>query len=105
MEISEEVLARGKELFKRRVKTLSNLFDNNAPPGLLAAQLGMLEKALWLMAPEEFSRHLCRSNHAKARAAVGLCTHPSCSSPNIDSDLCQVHCDELMKEIAELDEM
>ena len=63
---------------------------------MMATELGLIERALWLMDPEAMSRHHATQKTLEVRGASGICTADlGCETPAVRDGACEVHAREL----------
>jgi hypothetical protein len=93
-EILDEVKLAGEYKLEQRVARLKRFIDLNAPPIILASEIVLIERAMWLAHPVSMAAAIETDRVKSAKKAAGFCISPSCQN-HLGSD--HEYCDSCMK--------
>ncbi len=87
----DEVKLSGEYKLEQRVSRLKRLIELGAPPIVIANEVILVQKAMWLFDPKSMAAALEDSNVRVARRDAGFCETPGCQNYR-DSENRQEYC-------------
>jgi hypothetical protein len=105
VEVPENVKDAGQKALRERVRRLGEMMNLNAPTFMLATELDLISRALWLKDPNGMAHHLATQQTLAARTSGGFCTLDfKCEAPVSRDGVCEPHALELDAEAEAIDQ-
>lgn len=79
-EILDEVKLAGEHKLEQRVARLKRLMELHAPPIILAREVVLIEKAMWLFDPTAMAAAIETDQVKTAKMAAGFCINSGCQN-------------------------
>lgn len=85
-----QVQSHGEYKLQQRVSRLKRLVDLNAPVYIIAREIVLVQKAMWLLNPDAMASAISEDNVQSARHAAGFCNIPGCQNfQHEKNELCE----------------
>ena len=98
----DEVKLAGEFKLEQRVSRLKRLIELGAPPIVIANEVILVQKAMWLFDPKSMAAAIEDSNVREVRRAAGFCETNGCQNYR-DSENRQEFCTACLADHAEIE--